>query len=486
MPGLAGSRILSFLNFKATSLNHIKETHGLLITTGLKNPSILGKLIQHYCALSPRSTSNYAHLILNHQEDENPFLLNTLIRCSRPRDSILLFANRFSKSNVVFDDRTYIFALGACARSEAISALYEGKQLHACIIRNGMASNPLVSTTAMYFYASNGQIDLARQVFDEMPMRSSATWNALMTGYCYQRGSSNENAREALMLFKDMLLDVCGVEPTDTTMVCILSAASQLGELEIGTCVHGYVEKTIDVPENDVYIGTGLVDMYSKCGCLSSALAVFYRMKEKNVLTWTAMTTGLAFHGKGKEALEMLDQMQGHNVMPNVVTFTSLFSACCHAGLVAEGLHLFRSMGRKFGVEPHIRHYGCIIDLLGRAGHLREAYETMMRMPVKPDPILWRSLLSACKLHGDVGMGEKVAKVLLQLQPVSRQVSARAPSEDYIALSNVYASAGRWDNVEMVREEMKVKGTGTKPACSAVKSLLDSLYSSNQRPGRKN
>ncbi|KAF2298438.1 hypothetical protein GH714_023584 [Hevea brasiliensis] len=303
-----------------------------------------------------------------------------------------------------------------------------------------------------------------------MTKRSLVTWNAMITGYSSQKEKAKEYARDALLLFRDMVVDLCGEKPNDTTMVCVLSSSSQVGVLESGVCIHGYIEKTICKPENDVYIGTGLVDMYSKCGCLDSALNIFSEMKVKNVLTWTAMATCLAIHGKGKEALELLDAMAVGGVKPNAVTFTSLFSACCHACL-EEGLHLFHNMESKFGLEPQIQHYGCVVDLLGRAGHLKEAYEFIAGMPVEPDVILWRSLLSACKIHGDVVLGEKVAKMLLHSQQVKNSVVSYYTGEDYVALSNVFASAERWEDVEMVRKEMKVKKIETKPGASLVQAI---------------
>ncbi|XP_054786681.1 pentatricopeptide repeat-containing protein At3g18970-like isoform X2 [Prosopis cineraria] len=302
-----------------------------------------------------------------------------------------------------------------------------------------------------------------------MSERSSVTWNAIITGYSSQRAGHKQYAFSALLLFRDMLMDESGVMPTDTTMVCVLSAASQLGMLEIGASLHGFAEKTMCVPEDDVYIGTGLVDMYSKCGCLESALLVFKRMNQKNVLTWTAMITGLSIHGKGEQALAFLYEMGANGMKPNAATFTSLFSACCHAGLVQEGIDLFCDMNKKLGVMPNMQHYGCIVDLLGRAGRLKEAYDFIMGMPVRPDAVLWRSLLGACKIHGDTAMGEKVGNLLLQLQEQSFDDLAPR-SEDYVALSNLYASAEWWIKVETVRKEMKVRGFLNKAGCSSVQT----------------
>ncbi|GAB2277584.1 hypothetical protein Dimus_012293 [Dionaea muscipula] len=290
-----------------------------------------------------------------------------------------------------------------------------GKQIHARLVKNGLMSDLVVATTAIHFYGSNANLGPARQVFDEMPDRNSAAWNALIKGYCNcsQEVSSDKNAREGYMLFKEMLADEGGVQPTDTTMVCVLSSASRLRLLEIGASLHGYVEKTIYAAEDDVYLGTALLEMYSKCGCLGNALTLFHRMQEADVFTWTTMMTGLVAHGRGSEALDLLDEMTGSNIMPNVVTFTSLISACCRAGLVDECLHLFHIMeGNKFRVKPNIQHYRCIVDLLCRVGRLEEAYGVITRMPSQSKPALWRSLLVACRFRGNEELGKKVAKVL--------------------------------------------------------------------------
>jgi len=304
-----------------------------------------------------------------------------------------------------------------------------------------------------------------------MPERNVVTWNAMITGYCSLKDGNEKNSVNGLCLFKKMLM-VGGseVRPNDTTVVCLLSAASQLGMMEIGGCLHGFAVKVLCKVEEDVFIGTGLVDMYSKCGCLESALSAFVQMKWRNVLTWTAMTTGLAIHGRGKEALEILYEMGSNGVRPNETTFTSLLSACCHAGLVEEGLQLFRDMEGKFGVVPRIQHYGCVVDLLGRNGNLNEAYDFIMAMPISPDTVIWRCLLSACRIHGDVVMGEKVGRFLLKFKEKSSEELAHK-SEDYVALSNVYASAGRWDDVEVVRKKMKVKGIFNQSGLSSVQTL---------------
>ncbi|KAK3200644.1 hypothetical protein Dsin_024059 [Dipteronia sinensis] len=457
MQSLPRNRCLSLmkLNLKAATTNHTKQIHAQLIISSLNSPSLHAKLIQLYCAKQSPQTTHLANLIFTHFDPPNLFLFNTLIRCIPPKHSLVAFSNWVAEKVSSFDHFTYVFVLGACARLCSVSTLWLVRQIHARVVRVGVMFNVLVPTTLIHCYASNKDVVSGRKVFDEMPIRNSVTRNAMLTGYCSQSKKVKDFAFEALSLFKDMLVDVCGVKPTDTTMVCVLSASSQLGVLEFGACVHGYIEKTIYMPENDLF-----VVLYQ----------FFDRMSDKNVLTWTAMVTGLAIHGRGKEAIRLLDLMRVCDVKPNAVTFTSLFSACCHAGLVEEGLGLFDNMKSKWDLEPNIQHYGCIVDLLGRAGHLNEAYEFIMGMPVKPDAILWRSLLSACNVHEDVVMGEKVGKILIQLQPELISEDLTGTSEDYVALSNVYASAGRWQEVESLRKEMKVKRIETEPGCSLVQT----------------
>eukprot|EP00268_Persea_americana_P001191 TRINITY_DN10361_c1_g1_i3.p1 TRINITY_DN10361_c1_g1~~TRINITY_DN10361_c1_g1_i3.p1 ORF type:complete len:485 (+),score=84.05 TRINITY_DN10361_c1_g1_i3:437-1891(+) len=454
-------------------LEHLKQVHGQMIISGLCRQSFaVSKLVELYCFDSSGcERRGYARCIYRQAEEpERQMIRNIMIRYSTPQEAIMLFAHGIERGiRDVADKFTFTFVLGACARS---SALLEGRQIHAQILKTGIASDIAVRTSGVHFYASCKDIDSARQLFDEIPVKSIASWNAIIAGYSSQGPPrSHEYAYKALGLFLDMLIWLPeGVKPTETTMVVLLSACSHLGVLAAGSCIHGYICKTIPSPEGNVFIGTGLVDMYSKCGCLSSSSQLFERMKKRNVLTWTAMMAGLAIHGQGKEAMELLDAMVSENVAPNAVTFTCLLNACRHTGLVEEGLHLFERMNSKFGIAPSLQHYGCIADLLGRAGQLEEAYKFVSDMPLKPDAILWRTLLGACKTHGNAELGEKVGKLLLQLEQGHSDLPAAIlpTSEDYVALSNMYASAGRWDNVGEMREMMKVKGIQNRPGCSAI------------------
>lgn len=212
--------------------------------------------------------------------------------------------------------------------------------------------------------------------------------------------------------------------------------------------------------EDDVFVGTSIIDMYCKCGRVDMARKAFDRMKVKNYKSWTAMISGYGMHGYGKDAVEVFNKMIRSGVKPNYVTFVSVLTACSHAGLLEEGRHWFNRMHRDFNVEPGIEHYSCMIDLLGRAGHLKEAYGLIKEMKVRPDFIIWGSLLGACRIYKNVELGEISARKLFELDSSNCGY--------FVVLSNIYADAGRWEDVERMRIIMKRHGLLKTPGFSLV------------------
>ena len=212
--------------------------------------------------------------------------------------------------------------------------------------------------------------------------------------------------------------------------------------------------------EYNVCVGTSIIDMYCKCGRVEMAKKTFDRMKEKNVKSWTAMVAGYGMHGRAKEALDIFYKMVRAGVKPNYITFVSVLAACSHAGLVEEGWHWFNAMKHKYDIEPGIEHYGCMVDLFGRAGCLNEAYNLIKRMKMKPDFVVWGSLLGACRIHKNVDLGEIAAQKLFELDPDNCGY--------YVLLSNLYADAGRWADVERMRMLMKNRQLVKPPGFSLV------------------
>ncbi|XP_020111934.1 pentatricopeptide repeat-containing protein At1g08070, chloroplastic-like [Ananas comosus] len=353
-----------------------------------------------------------------------------------------------SELRVAFDDVTLISVLTACGR---LGALDLGERIDEYVERNRLKSNRNLVTSLVDMYAKCGKVGRARELFDEMPYRDVVAWSAMISGY-----TQSDQCREALALFHEM--QIAKVEPNEVTMVSVLSSCAVLGALETGKWVHSYIKrKQLHLTVN---LGTALVDFYAKCGCIESATEAFAEMRTRNAWTWTVLIRGLASNGKGKDALLLFSSMLEAKFEPTDVTFVGVLSACSHAGLVKEGREFFNSMSRDFGIEPRIEHYGCLVDILGRAGLLQEAYQFIKNMPIEPNAVVWRTLLASCKIHKNVEIAEECLKQIVRLEP--------RHSGDYVLLSSTYASAGRWEDAVRVRNLMKEKGIEKIPGCSLI------------------
>eukprot|EP01018_Ginkgo_biloba_P019608 Gb_41537 [translate_table: standard] len=299
-------------------------------------------------------------------------------------------------------------------------------------------------------YARNGHVDEALKMFRKMPKRDVVSWNGMLTGYV-----QNGYFDESLKLFRQMKL--AGVKPDSDTFASVLPVCANLAAMQRGKEVH------IDIIkggfQSDVYIGSALVDMYAKCGSIKDARNVFDEMSKRDVVSWNTIIVGYAMHGHGKEALQLFERMQCSHTNPDHVTFVGVLTACCHTGLVDDGWRYFNQMG-QYHIIPAVEHYCCMVDLLGRAGHLDEAQDFIKKMPIKPDAAVWGSLLAACRMHTNVELGECVAECLFELEPKNP-----AP---YVLLSNIYAAADRWNDVEKVRKMLKDRRVKKMPGCSWI------------------
>ncbi|XP_068635711.1 pentatricopeptide repeat-containing protein At4g18840-like [Aristolochia californica] len=289
-------------------------------------------------------------------------------------------------------------------------------------------------------YAKTGKVKVAREVFDRMPNRNLVSWNTILALYARVK-----NYYECLKLF-DRMIVTREAKPNGATLVSVLTACANVGNLEKGKWVHSYIRDNRNI-ELDVLLGTALLTMYAKCGIMDSAREVFNEMPVKSVVTWNSMIMGHAMHGKAAEAFEMFFEMEERGPRPNEKTFICILSACTHAGMVLEGWWCFDLMHRVYKLEPQIEHYGCMVDLLGRAGFLKDSKDLIEKISIEPAPALWGALLSACKKHSNCELGEIVAKQLIKLEPLDMG--------PYVLLSNIYAAEGRWDDVEKVRSMMK-------------------------------
>eukprot|EP00253_Pinus_taeda_P001147 PITA_01147 len=346
------------------------------------------------------------------------------------------------------NSNTFASVLSACAN---LTALEEGMVIHAKIIKNGFLSDVFVGSALVDMYAKCDSIENARKCFDRMPERNTVSWTTMIRAYVH-----NGHSDEALKLFRQM--QVVGLKPDPNTFASILPACANLAALDQGKEIHVEIIKCKF--QSDVFIANALVDMYAKCGSIKKARSVFDNVHQRDVVSWNAMISGYAMHGYAKEALALFEEMQQSHIIPDHFTLISVLSACCHAGLVEKGRQYFDDLGQRYHITPTMEHYGCMVDLLGRAGYLDEAHDLIKRMPIKPNATVWGCLLSACRVHTNIELGEYAAEHIIELDP-----NDAAP---YIVLPILYAKAGRWGDIDKVHKKMKENKVEKNPGCSWI------------------
>lgn len=348
---------------------------------------------------------------------------------------------------------TYTSILNAPATSTG-SGLEWVKEVHRHIRDAGLESDLRVGNALVHMYAKTGCIDDAQRVFDRMgfKQRDVITWTAMIGGLA-QHG----RGQEAYHLF--LAMEKEGLKPNAITYTSILNASASAGAVEWVKEVHRHAREA--GLESDLRVGSALIHMYAKSGCIDDAHLLFNRMEKRDVVTWTAMIGGLAQHGCGQEALELFRRMNAEGMQPSETTFVAVLSACSHAGLVEEGRRLFSAMStQEYGITPNVVHCNCMVDLLGRAGHLEEAKRFIDIMPVEPDEATWGALLGACRTFANVELGELAARERVKLLPKD--------ASTYVLLSNIYATAGKWEEVLAVRTQMQERGIRKQPGRSWI------------------
>ncbi|KAJ4977194.1 hypothetical protein NE237_002300 [Protea cynaroides] len=354
---------------------------------------------------------------------------------------------------------------GACG-------LNHGRQIHSLVIKRNFEPHIFVGSSLLDMYAKAGRIHEARGVFERLPERDVVSCTAIIAGYA-QLGLDEE----ALELFRQLQKE--GMESNYVTYASVLTALSGLAALDHGRQVHNRVLRS-ELPSY-VVLKNSLIDMYSKCGNLTYSRRVFDGMSERTVITWNAMLVGYGKHGLGREVVELFRLMRKENeVQPDSITFMAVISGCSHGGLVDEGLSIFEEMiSAENGVEPEIEHYGCVVDLLGRAGQVHRALAFIEQMPFIPTAAIWGSLLGACRVHANVTVGEYVARCLFDIEPQN--------AGNYVILSNLYASVGRWEDVTMLRQLMMEKSVTKEPGRSWIKQgrMVHSFHASDRSHPRR-
>ncbi|KAL2500169.1 Pentatricopeptide repeat-containing protein [Abeliophyllum distichum] len=451
--GLAKPANLSLLADLCLSMDQLKQTHCQMITTARIHDTYAASRLLNFCAVSESGDVNYALKLFKSTPEPNSFMWNTMIRAKasspNPQEALLLYID-MRRLGVTPGKHTFPFVLKACSNINSIKSC---NQAHAHVLKFGLDLDLHIVNGLIRGYSVSFGLDDARKVFDEASERNLSIWTTMICGY-----AQNDFADESIKLFDDMISN--RYEPNGVTLSSVLSACAQSGRLDLGRKIHVYVEeKGIEL---GVILGTALVNMYAKNGAIPKAKQCFDSLKEKNIATWNAMICGLAVHGHANEALEFFKTLDRRRMMPNDITLVGVLSACCLAGLYDYGCEIFYSMKKIYGIDPKIEHYGCMADLLGRAGRLLEAEELIKGMVWKADVVVWGALLSACKEYGNIAVAERVVKEILVLDPDNHGA--------YVVLSNMYAEAGRWQDVSQKRNVMKEGSLKKTPGLSSVDS----------------
>ncbi|KAE9602194.1 hypothetical protein Lal_00050246 [Lupinus albus] len=474
------------------NIRNLIQIHTQVVLNGLSQKNnFLTKLLSFYVL-----SGHLQHALNLFSKINNPTttLWNQIIRgyarTQMPWKSVQFYKQMVS-AEVDPDGFTYSFLLSACARGGLIR---EGEQVHGAILVKGYRSNVFVDTNLVNLYAGGGAVEKARQVFDNMSERSIVTWNSILAGYircCDFDGArrafdempsrnvvswttmisgcaQNGQCKQALLLFGEMRR--ARVELDQVSLVAALSACAELGDLKLGRWIHWYVQQRFVVRNQLqplVRLSNALIHMYASCGIIDEAYRVFTAMPQKSTVSWTSIITAFAKQGLGKEALDMFktmisDGMRVYEVRPDEITFLGVLCACSHAGFVDEGHRIFVSMNQTWGISPAIEHYGCMVDLLSRAGFLDEARGLIETMPLKPNDAVWGALLGGCRIHKNSELASGVANKLIA------ELNTDQAAGYLVLLSNIYAFAKRWQDVITVRQKMIVMGVKKPPGHSWI------------------
>ncbi|KAG0468127.1 hypothetical protein HPP92_017455 [Vanilla planifolia] len=454
----------------------------------LNDETHLLSLLQQHPSRRP-SLQIHAHLITSglhryRMSRSGMLLWNTLIcryslECF-PSDALHVYQYMlfFCAADLPTDSFTFSFLIKACGVSSLSTT---GEQLHSLVLKNGHAFGVYVDTALVDMYSSFGALADARKVFDEMPERNLVSWNVMITGFT--KWGEMESARllfermpnrnviswtgliegytqvkkpeEALSLFRRMAKDI---QPSEITVLAVVPAISDLVALRKGETLHAYCIKE-GLDSRDVRVENSLIDMYAKCGSVKNSLQVFDGMgKRTNLVSWNSVISGFASNGMAEKAVGFFQRMEREKITPNHVTFLNLLSACNHGGLVEEGIRLFASMVHTYHILPETKHYGCFIDMLGRAGKLEDAEEVIAGMPVVANAVVWRTLLGCCSKHGEVEIGEKAMRRIMELE--------EGQGGDYAILSNMLIEVGRFADAENARNLLSETNVAKIPGLS--------------------
>ncbi|CAH8358805.1 unnamed protein product [Eruca vesicaria subsp. sativa] len=360
-------------------------------------------------------------------------------------ESLRAFRAMSHEGKVSHDMITLLGTISACGN---LGLLSEGRCFHGLAIKTLRESETQLQNTLITMYGRCKDIGSAVKVFGLISDPNLCSWNCVISTL-----SQNKAGTEAIQLFRKL-----DVEPNEFTVVGLLSASTQLGSTGYGMQAHCYLIRRGF--QANPFISAALVDMYSSCGRLETGMKVFRNSGVRSIAAWNSLISAYGFHGMGEKAMELFSEMSISGMEPNKSTFISVLSACSHSGFVEEGLKHYNQMEDKFGVKPVTEHRVCVVDMLGRAGKLREAYEFIKGIGEPQKAGVWGALLSACNYHGDAKLGKEVAEVLFEMEPDNASY--------YISLSNTYVGLGGWEEAVRLRKTVEDKALKKVPGYSTI------------------
>ncbi|GMH00538.1 hypothetical protein Nepgr_002377 [Nepenthes gracilis] len=424
-----------------------KQVHGCILKCGLgDNMFVESALVDMYAKC--RDLDSAREVLENEDSDNSNSWNSMIVGCVREglEEEALSLFKRMHTRNIRVDDYTFPSILNCFASKMGTKS---AEFVHSLVMKGGFENYNLVCNALVDMYAKQGNIDCALKVFNAMPNKDVISWTSLVTGYTH-----NGLYDEALGLFCDMRKS--GIFADEYVASSILSACAELTILVFGQQLHAVFIKS--GLRSCQLVDNSLVNMYAKCGCIEDAVRIFDNMQVHELITWTSLIVGYSRNGQGKQSVRLYEEMVASGVTPDSVTFIGLLFACSHAGLEENGKHYFEAMDKVYGIKPGPEHYACMIDLFARSGKMVEAEKLLNQMAVHPDGSAWKSLLAACRVHGNIKLAERAATNLFESEP-----SNAVP---YMLLANIYSAAGRWEEAASVRRLMKLKGINKEPGCS--------------------
>ncbi|KAK9148761.1 hypothetical protein Scep_007518 [Stephania cephalantha] len=373
-------------------------------------------------------------------------MIDGLDKCGRSEEALCFFREMLVLG-IQPTLTTFSSLLTACANTFSFG---RGVQIHAHLVKSGYVFDAYVATSLITLYANCRHIDNSLKIFEEVSHRDVVICTALISGYAL-----NGAHEQALKVF--LYMTKMGINPNQSSFTSSLNSCCALEALDIGKEIHSITTKL--GLDGDVFVANSLIALYAKCGDIDDGLMIFNGMSEKNLVSWNSIIVGCAQNGCGMMALDLFEKMKLAQVQPDEITFVGLLNACSHSRMLNKAKYLFGLMKQNVSMNLTIEHYVCMVDVLCRCGKLDEAEEFIEHMPMKANSMIWLVLLSACRLYNDaIEVAERAADSVIEMEPNN--------SAAYVLLSNLYASAGRWNDVLRIRMIMKERRIIKQPASS--------------------